>query len=56
MKKYSGKILSEIAKENGYEDKESLLYDYSIMPTVRTPQHKKREFAALLLKHIKRRE
>lgn len=49
-------ILDAIAKHNGYNNKDSLLYDYGLLPSVRTPKYKKRKFVSLLLKELKRRK
>lgn len=45
-------VLESIAADNGYKDKMELLKDYSFMPTVLTPKHKKIELALLLLKRL----
>lgn len=46
-------VLDLIAKNNGYKDKNELLRDYSFIPTVIMPSHKKIEIIPLFWKHIK---
>lgn len=48
-------VLELIAEDNGYKDKTELLKDYSFIPTVMTPKHKKIEFALLVFKHLTNR-
>lgn len=47
--------LDEIAKNNGYADKFDLLRDYSFIPTVLTPKHRKIEIAKLFYNHLKKK-
>lgn len=54
MKQKINKVLDKIAVGNGYKDKFELLRDYDIIPTVKSPKHKKMEFASLFLKHLKK--
>lgn len=54
MTKQKNKVLDKIAVGNGYKDKFELLRDYNIIPTVKSPKHKKIEFVSLLLKHLKK--
>lgn len=44
-------VWDQIAKNNGYNDKFELFWDYNIVPTVRVPTHKKIEIISLLWKH-----
>lgn len=44
-------VWDQIAKNNGYNDKSELFWDYNIVPTVRVPTHKKIEIISLLWKH-----
>lgn len=46
-------VLDLIAKNNGYKDKMELLRDYSFIPTVMIPNHKKIEIIPLFWKYIK---
>ena len=48
--------LDLIAKSNGYSDENDLLRDYSFIPTVMMPKHKKIEIIALFWKYIKNRK
>ena len=50
------KVLDEIATRNGYDDKNSLLMDYGIFPTVKVPSHKKIEFISLILRNYKKKK
>ena len=45
------RVLDQIAKNNGYNDKFELFCDYNIVPTVKIPTHKKIEIISLLWKH-----
>lgn len=47
------KIFDNIAKSNGYHDKNELLMDYGFIPTVLTPNHRKSEIVLLLYRSIK---
>ncbi len=42
--------LSRIAEEKGYLNKDQMLKDYNILPTVLVPKHNKFELLTLLLK------
>lgn len=44
------KELEEYALKEGYKCTNELLFDYGLLPSVKMPKHKKREFALLLLK------
>lgn len=50
MKERFHNILEKIAKNNGYDSVQSLLIDYSFIPTVLMPKHKKIEIVKLLIK------
>lgn len=50
MKERFRNILEKIAKDNGYDSVQSLLMDYSFIPTVLMPKHKKFEIIKLILK------
>lgn len=50
MKERFRNILEKIAKDNEYYSVQSLLMDYSFIPTVLMPKHKKFEIIKLLLK------
>lgn len=50
MKERFHNILEKISKDNGYDSVQSLLMDYSFIPTVLMPKHKKFEIVKLLLK------
>lgn len=50
MKERFRNILEKIAKDNEYDSVQSLLMDYSFIPTVLMPKHKKFEIIKLLLK------
>lgn len=52
MKKISD-MLDSIAKSNGYQDKNVLLFEYGFGLWSRPPKHKKREIIPLIFKHIK---
>lgn len=45
-------VLDILAMNNGYNNKMELLRDYSFIPTVMMPRHKKIEIIPLLWKHI----
>ena len=45
------RVLDQIAKNNGYNDKIELFRDYNFVPTVKIPTHKKIESISLLWKH-----
>ena len=45
------RVLDQIAKNNGYNDKIELFRDYNFIPTVKIPTHKKIEIISLLWKH-----
>lgn len=45
-------VLDILAMNNGYKNKMELLRDYSFIPTVMMPRHKKIEIIPLLWKHI----
>ena len=45
------RVLDQIAKNNGYNDKIGLFRDYNFIPTVKIPTHKKIEIISLLWKH-----
>ena len=45
------RVLDQIAKNNGYNDKFGLFRDYNFIPTVKIPTHKKIEIISLLWKH-----
>lgn len=49
-------VLDIIAKNNNYKDKIELLQDYSFIPTVMMPNHRKFEIIRLIWKHIKNRK
>lgn len=48
-------ILEKEAKLKGYVDKDDLLMDYGIMPSVRVPNHKKWEVVFILLDGIRKK-
>lgn len=50
MKERFHNILEKISEDNGYDSVQSLLMDYSFIPTVLMPKHKKFEIVKLLLK------
>lgn len=50
MKEHFHNILKKIAEDNGYDSTQCLLMDYSFIPTVLMPKHKKFEIIKLLLK------
>ena len=50
MKEHFHNILEKIAADNGYDSAQCLLRDYSFIPTVLMPKHKKNEIVKLLLK------
>lgn len=50
MKERFRNILEKISEDNGYDSVQSLLMDYSFIPTVLMPKHKKFEIVKLLLK------
>lgn len=50
MKEHFHNILEKIAADNGYDSAQCLLRDYSFIPTVLMPKHKKIEIVKLLLK------
>lgn len=52
MRKSMRAVLNMIAKNNGYSDKFELLRDYSFIPTVLTPKHRRIEFVKLLYDYI----
>ena len=54
MKEHFHNILEKIATDNGYDSVQCLLRDYSFIPTVLMPNHKKFEIIKLLLKLKKR--
>lgn len=56
MKQRLFKVIDEVAKNNGYIDANSLLMDYSFIPTVLTPRHKKIEIVKLFIKSYKNRQ
>ena len=45
------RVLDQIAKNNGYNDKIELFRDDNFIPTVKIPTHKKIEIISLLWKH-----
>ena len=45
------RVLDQIAKNNGYNDKIELFRDYNFIPTVKILTHKKIEIISLLWKH-----
>ena len=51
MKNELRKMLSSLAKKNGYYDEYELLMDYGFIPTVLTPKHCKIEIFKLFLSH-----
>lgn len=53
MKERFHNILEKISEGNGYDSVQSLLMDYSFIPTVLMPKHKKYEIVKLLLKFKK---
>lgn len=55
MKERFHNILEKISEDNGYDSVQSLLMDYSFIPTVLMPKHKKFEIVKLLLK-LKKKE
>ena len=50
MKERFHNILEKISEDNGYDSVQRLLMDYSFIPTVLMPKHKKFEIVKLLLK------
>ena len=52
MRKSMRTVLNTIAKNNGYSDKFELLRDYSFIPTVLTPKHRRIELVKLLYDYI----
>ena len=52
MRKHNRDLLDNIAKDNNYDDKTSLLMDYGFIPTVVMPKHKKIEIVPLAIKAI----
>lgn len=49
------KFLELLAKDSGYINRDDLLYDYGLIPTVRVPRHKKREIVPLIVGYIKKK-
>lgn len=45
--------LDKIASKNGYLDRLDLLRDYGVIPSVKTPNHKKIDLLKLLLNKTK---
>lgn len=49
------KMMNKVAETNGYDSVEKLLMDYSFMPTVLTPKHKKVGILKAIIKTVKER-